>query len=188
MLFKVLLLFCCVLMILLVLMQRPKQEGLGAAFGGGMTDSLLGAGTTNFLQKATVYLAVAFFILSAGLAIMVAKKQRGEDAIPLPAALDTELTVPGGVTPAVPGDAPALPTQLPAEVPVPATTPESAPVETTDPAPAETTPEPAATEPVPAETAPEPAATEPVPAEPVPAEPTPAEGEPAPADGDEPNN
>ena len=34
------------LMILVVMMQRPKQEGLGAAFGGGMTDQLLGAGTT----------------------------------------------------------------------------------------------------------------------------------------------
>ena len=37
------------LMILVVMMQRPKQEGLGAAFGGGMTDQLLGAGTTSFL-------------------------------------------------------------------------------------------------------------------------------------------
>ena len=31
------------LIILLVLMQRPKNEGLGAAFGGGMTDNLFDA-------------------------------------------------------------------------------------------------------------------------------------------------
>ncbi|MDC0296691.1 preprotein translocase subunit SecG, partial [Akkermansiaceae bacterium] len=27
------------LLILVILMQRPKQEGLGAAFGAGMTDA-----------------------------------------------------------------------------------------------------------------------------------------------------
>ena len=31
------------LLILVVLMQRPKQEGLGAAFGSGMTDQMFGA-------------------------------------------------------------------------------------------------------------------------------------------------
>ena len=165
-----LLLFCCVLMILLVLMQRPKQEGLGAAFGGGMTDSLLGAGTTNFLQKATVYLAVAFFILSAGLAIMVSKKQRGADAIPLPAALETQVTAPEGTTPPIeggaapadlPGEMPAeVPTQLPAEVPTPETGGEPTPAEPVEPAPEETPSEPA-----PVEGEPEPSGEEPAPEE-----------------------
>ena len=41
----------CALIVLAVLMQRPKNEGLGAAFGGGMTDSLFGAQTTNVLAK-----------------------------------------------------------------------------------------------------------------------------------------
>ncbi len=44
-----------VLLILVVLMQRPKQEGLGAAFGSGMTDQLYGAQTTNVLQTGTDY-------------------------------------------------------------------------------------------------------------------------------------
>ena len=35
------------LLILVVLMQRPKQEGLGAAFGSGMTDQMFGAQTTR---------------------------------------------------------------------------------------------------------------------------------------------
>ena len=38
------------LIVFLVLMQRPKNEGLGAAFGGGVTDNLFGAQTTNVLQ------------------------------------------------------------------------------------------------------------------------------------------
>ena len=33
----------CLLLALVVLMQRPKQEGLGAAFGAGMTDAAFGA-------------------------------------------------------------------------------------------------------------------------------------------------
>lgn len=70
-----------ILMILVVMMQRPKQEGLGAAFGGGMTDQLLGAGTTSFLQKATVVLGILFFVLSLILGILVGRsnKARGLD-------------------------------------------------------------------------------------------------------------
>jgi len=37
----------CLLMIVTILMQRPKSEGLGAAFGGGLTDNLFGAQTTT---------------------------------------------------------------------------------------------------------------------------------------------
>jgi preprotein translocase subunit SecG len=48
----VIFLIVCVLMTLIILMQRPKQEGLGAAFGGGMTDQMFGARTTDVLQKA----------------------------------------------------------------------------------------------------------------------------------------
>jgi len=68
--------FVCLAMILLVLMQRPKQEGLGAAFGANTTDQLFGARTTNVLQKGTVYLAVMFFVLTLTLAILVQKKNR----------------------------------------------------------------------------------------------------------------
>ena len=49
------------LIVLVVLMQRPKNEGLGAAFGGGMTDNLFGAQTTNVLQKFTRLLGGTFF-------------------------------------------------------------------------------------------------------------------------------
>src|SRR6266550_2945742 len=39
------------LMVLVILMQRPKSEGLGAAFGGGVTENIFGAQTTNVLVK-----------------------------------------------------------------------------------------------------------------------------------------
>jgi preprotein translocase subunit SecG len=63
----------CLLLSLLVLMQRPRQEGLGAAFGSGVTDQMFGAQTTNVLQKATVYLGVALFGLTFLLAILVSR-------------------------------------------------------------------------------------------------------------------
>ena len=64
----------CVLMSMIILMQRPKNEGLGAAFGSGATDQLFGARTTNVLQKATVYLATLFFVLTLVLAILIQRK------------------------------------------------------------------------------------------------------------------
>ena len=64
----------CLLLSLLVLMQRPRQEGLGAAFGSGVTDQMFGAQTTNVLQKATVYFGVALFGLTFLLAILVSRQ------------------------------------------------------------------------------------------------------------------
>ncbi len=61
----------CLVLGLLVLMQRPKNEGLGAAFGSGMTDSILGAGTTSVLQKGTVYFGILFFAVTLGLSILI---------------------------------------------------------------------------------------------------------------------
>ena len=58
----------CVLMCFVVLMQRSKQEGLGAAFGGGFTESVWGAQTSQVLVKATVWLAALFFLFSIVLA------------------------------------------------------------------------------------------------------------------------
>ena len=42
------------LMVLVILMQRPKSEGLGAAFGGAVTENIFGAQTTNVLVKFTL--------------------------------------------------------------------------------------------------------------------------------------
>jgi preprotein translocase subunit SecG len=62
------------LIILLVLMQRPKNEGLGAAFGGGMTENLFGAQTTNVLQTITRWLGGIFFGLTLMLSWLYVKQ------------------------------------------------------------------------------------------------------------------
>ena len=61
------------LIVFLVLMQRPKNEGLGAAFGGGVTDNLFGAQTTNVLQTITRWLGCIFFALSLALSLLYVK-------------------------------------------------------------------------------------------------------------------
>jgi len=57
-------------------MQRPKSEGLGAAFGGGMTDNLFGAQTTNVLQKTTRWLGGIFFAVSLVLSMLYSRQAR----------------------------------------------------------------------------------------------------------------
>ena len=75
----VILVAVAVLLCLVVLMQRPKQEGLGAAFGGGMTDQAFGARTTDVLQKGTVWLGTLFFVLALSLQVLVAAQNSGQN-------------------------------------------------------------------------------------------------------------
>ena len=62
------------LMLLIILMQRPKSEGLGAAFGGGVTENIFGAQTTNVLVKFTGWLTGIFFALTFTLSVLYAHK------------------------------------------------------------------------------------------------------------------
>jgi preprotein translocase subunit SecG len=64
-------------MILVILMQRPKSEGLGAAFGGGVTENIFGAQTTNVLVKFTGWLAGIFFVVTFLLTILYARNSVG---------------------------------------------------------------------------------------------------------------
>lgn len=70
----------CLLLILVVLMQRPRQEGLGASFGDAAASQVWGAQTTNVLQKFTVYLAIFLFALTILLAVLVSRHQTGSKA------------------------------------------------------------------------------------------------------------
>jgi len=70
-----------VLMTLVILMQRPKSEGLGAAFGGGVTENIFGAQTTNVLTKFTGWLAGIFFVLTFVLGILYAQRSSSESSL-----------------------------------------------------------------------------------------------------------
>jgi len=68
------------LMVLVILMQRPKSEGLGAAFGGAVTENIFGAQTTNVLVKFTTWLAGIFFALTLALSILYAHRSTADSA------------------------------------------------------------------------------------------------------------
>ena len=158
-LLSVLLGIVSVLIVFIVLMQRPKQEGLGAAFGGGMTDQMFGAQTTNVLQKGTVYLAVLFFVFSLIISILTAKtvsqnttvvddlSDKKEETTP-----ETDIPGASGIT-TPPIQIPSEPAPAPAVIPTPAADP--TPIPAADPTlevePESTDPEPAE-EPAPVET------------------------------------
>jgi preprotein translocase subunit SecG len=69
------------LMLLFILMQRPRSEGLGAAFGGGLTENIFGAQTTNVLVKITAWLAGIFFSLTFVLSVLYAHKATGDSSL-----------------------------------------------------------------------------------------------------------
>ena len=67
----------CILLTLLVLMQKPRSEGLGAAFGGNFTDSIFGAQTSDVLTKGTIWLGGIFMVLTLVLALLYSHRQLG---------------------------------------------------------------------------------------------------------------
>ncbi len=116
----------CLLMTLLILMQRPKQEGLGAAFGGGVTDQVFGASTTNVLQRGTVYLGTLFFLISLTLAVLIGHQNKKTTIV----ASKTPAAEVKAVEPAeTPAQTPveALPKSLLEELPATETAPAVAP-------------------------------------------------------------
>ena len=94
-----------VLMTLVILMQRPKSEGLGAAFVGGVTENIFGAQTTNVLTKFTGWLAGVFFVLTFVLGILYARRSASDSSLHrelmgMPAAAPTASAASPASTPA----------------------------------------------------------------------------------------
>src|SRR3954465_3269153 len=111
--------FVALIMMLVILMQRPKSEGLGAAFGGGVTENIFGAQTTNVLTKITGWLAAIFFLLTFILSILYAQTTNTGSTLPreltrgqTPAPAASATPVPGASasgTPVAAGSATASP-------------------------------------------------------------------------------
>jgi preprotein translocase subunit SecG len=98
----------CAFMGLVIMMQRSKQEGLGAAFGGGFTESVWGAQTSQVLVKATVYAAILFFVLSITLARLYSHRNT---LMEKGSAVQQELSKP--VAPVIPATSAATPAVVP---------------------------------------------------------------------------
>ena len=97
------------LMMLVILMQRPKSEGLGAAFGGGVTENIFGAQTTNVLVKFTAWLAGIFFALTFALSILYSHKTSRDTGLRQELLRQQTNTQPAGSVPPVNPNAPSVP-------------------------------------------------------------------------------
>lgn len=65
-------------LIIIILIQQGKGADMGAAFGSGSANTLFGnTGTSGFLVRFTTYLAIAFFLISFGLAHIANQKASG---------------------------------------------------------------------------------------------------------------
>lgn len=71
---------CAFLLIIIILMQKSKSQGVGMAFGGQMGESLFGSQMGNVLTKATVILAVVFLLNTLLLARLGPRVGEGKSA------------------------------------------------------------------------------------------------------------
>lgn len=95
------LVICCLLLTGVVLLQRPRSEGLGSAFGGGMTESVFGAGTTDVLTRFTIWMAGAFFVCTLLLAILISHGDSSKATGVLEKTIEAKKTPIEAVTPAL---------------------------------------------------------------------------------------
>ena len=125
----------CLLLGLVVMLQKPKEGGLGG-LAGGMGEAVFGADAGNVLIKVTIWLGAIFLANTLVLARLTSKANSkslmaGEKA-----------PVPVQQMPALPPAAPApAPAAAPAAKPAPAPAPAAAPA--AKPAPAKPAPAPA---------------------------------------------
>jgi preprotein translocase subunit SecG len=130
------LIFVSLFLILVVLMQKSKDGGMGAALGGGAAEAAFGADTTNVLTKATRWATIAFFLLAFVLYLGRIYERNHARA----AAGNALPSITGTPAPAAPAATTAPATDAAAPLTVPATkTDAAAPAAT--PAPATTNPE-----------------------------------------------
>ena len=70
--------FVCLALIMIVLLQTGKGADMGAAFGGGGSQTLFGStGASTFLSKMTTVAAIVFMLTSLILAYMSSNRNSG---------------------------------------------------------------------------------------------------------------
>ena len=124
--------FCCLLLIGVILLQQSKSQGMGMAFGGGMGESLFGSRAGNILTKTTVTLGIVFLVNTTFLGILYTTNEERSlvESAPVaaPAPIAAPAPGPGMMTqPVEPTGVPLAPTPAPAPVVTSETTLETAP-------------------------------------------------------------
>jgi preprotein translocase subunit SecG len=126
--------------IILVLMQKSSEQGVGAAFGGGMTETVFGAGTTTALVRMTIWCACLLLATTLILAVLHSHRTKTGGSL-IRRSLATMPAAPAPMQPAFPlaSQPPAPASPETGVVPPPAA---QAPVEKPNPTPAPSQPAP----------------------------------------------
>jgi preprotein translocase subunit SecG len=100
------------MLVVIILMQKSKSQGMGLAFGGAMGESLFGAQMGNVLTKATVVLGIIFLVNTTLLAMIGpagAPKSIADTigAEPVPMTQPAPMTQPMPLAPPAPPSIPA---------------------------------------------------------------------------------
>ena len=83
----------CIALIMIVLLQTGKGADMGAAFGGGSSNTLFGAtGASTFLSKMTTVTAVLFMLTSLILAYKATNQRSSSILEDQPAVESTQTT------------------------------------------------------------------------------------------------
>ncbi|MFC1578923.1 preprotein translocase subunit SecG [Pseudomonadota bacterium] len=114
----------------LIMLQQGKGADMGASFGAGASQTLLGSsGSANVLTRATAWLVALFFASSFGLALLANQKSSAVDDLDLeiPEVMEAQVQATGeempvmaeqveGELPVVEEELPVIEQDLPAEV------------------------------------------------------------------------
>ncbi len=95
--------FCCLALVLIILIQKGRGGGLSAAFGGAGAGGVLGSKTGDFLTWVTIVLVGVFL----GLAILLAKyytPPKPGTGLSTPQVSSSPSTTPAEATPEPAGD------------------------------------------------------------------------------------
>ena len=117
----------CLMLVLVVMLQKPKEGGLGGAIGGGMLEASLGADAGSVLVKTTAILGAVFLLNTLVLARLTSTVHShslmARDAEPTASEQAPALPMTAPELPAAPAPAPAPAPVAPAPVPAPAPAP-----------------------------------------------------------------
>ena len=123
--FTFVLILVSLFLVMVVLMQKSKDGGMGAALGGGAAEAAFGADTTNVLSKSTIYGAILFFVLA--FALYLGRIYERNHARAAAGVARPSIAVPATPPPAAPAAGASATTTVPAAQPAgtPAPAPEA---------------------------------------------------------------
>ena len=111
----------CIALIMIVLLQTGKGADMGAAFGGGSSQTLFGStGASTFLSKATTVAAIVFMLTSLTLAYIYGKRTSESIILDSPAPIEETVPATTDTSPAAP--AASAPVSTPSKIAEPTRT------------------------------------------------------------------